>query len=468
MTVRNSVHGFGSSEGPLHGGWKAGLGVVCSFVLVLALVAAQVFAPAGNGATAAASAPVRTISIDFQAGSSSFVVIAGSRHVAGTFPKGFLPVADANGVAVPLRSFFEAAGGTVRFEKAQNTVYFALGPMTGAYEFRNATLVNQKFTASTRRDLLHRSGKAQTLYVTYDILKSIVADAGGSASCTTTAKRSLITLRVPAALKDCLGFQHDTFPARAGKMRLVTLEPNLAEDCFAIGQGKNIIAVADSTDYPKEATKIPSIGAFNSPSLEKLLALSPDLILVTDGTPMAVVNQLKKLGRPVYADDPKTILQTADAIRELGIVLGVPDRGFETALSMRETVAGIVGTAHSLPRSPSVYVEIWNSPLTSAGKGTYVSDIITTAGGHNIGDETDSEWPVLSEEFVIKHNPDIIIVGSGMGVSDVTGRASFAGITAVKDGHVYEINGDYIYRACPRMIRGLEQIADIIRHAVRP
>lgn len=436
-------------------------------VLIVLLGSTGVAVPYREGIAAASSA-VRTIRCELQQGASRFSVTVDSRRSSKAFPKGFLPVSTADGPAFPLRSFLEAVGGTVRFEKAQDTAYFGLGPVVGAYRFGQAQLIDGMYTASTRKDLLVTKAKMKTLYISYDALKHAVSLVGGTASCTVKAHGWSIVLQIPSTFKDCLGFVHDTFPAKAGRMRLVTLEPNIAEDCFAIGQGKNIIATVDYTDYPEEATKIPTIGEFNNPSLEKLLVLSPDLILVTDGTPMTVVNQLKKLGRPIYADDPKTILQTADAIRELGVVLGTPDRGFETALSMRTAVAKVTDAAQTLPRHPSVYIEIWDSPLMSAGKHTYVSDIITTAGGKNIGDETSSEWPVLSEEFVIKHDPDIILVGSGMGVSDVTGRSSFAGITAIKEGHVYEINGDYIYRACPRMITGLEQIAEIIQHVVKP
>jgi iron complex transport system substrate-binding protein len=103
----------------------------------------------------------------------------------------------------------------------------------------------------------------------------------------------------------------------------------------------------------------------------------------------------------------------------------------------------------------------------SAGKGTFLSDLIAVAGGVNIADATKDPWPVLSEEFVISHNPDIIIVASGMGAGDVTGRTAFATVSAVKKGQVYEIPGDYIFRPSPRIIKGLEMIADYVQRAAQ-
>jgi iron complex transport system substrate-binding protein len=189
---------------------------------------------------------------------------------------------------------------------------------------------------------------------------------------------------------------------------------------------------------------------------------------VTDGTPLAVVERLREMGRQVYADDPKSLSAIVDAIRSLSVVLGVPDRGFEVALSMHRSIARVAEAAKKLTRKPAVYVEIWNSPLMSAGKGTFVSDLISIAGGSNIADEANTPWPVLSEEFVISRNPDVIVVASGMGAGDVLGRAAFATVNAVKQGHVYDIVGDYIFRPSPRIIKGLEMIADYVQRASRP
>ncbi len=104
----------------------------------------------------------------------------------------------------------------------------------------------------------------------------------------------------------------------------------------------------------------------------------------------------------------------------------------------------------------------------SAGKNTFLSDLISLAGGHNIGDDTDSEWPVLSEEFIIAHNPDVIVVGSGMGAGDVTSRPTFGTINAVRRGHVYDIVGDLVFRPSPRLIQGLELIAGYVQAASQP
>ena len=468
MFRTRSRNRIGKLVGSTAGGRSAGGTRNVSCVLTVIMVSMVVAFLAGPAVSAASVASMRHISLDIRAGQPTFTVAIDSKRVAGSFPKGFAPIKLGTGLAFPMRAVIEAAGGTVRFEPSQSTVYFALGPVAGAYEFRTGTLVNGSYNTSVRKDLFRVSGRTGTLYLSDEILKTLVAASGGTT--TSSAKNGLtsVVLQIPSVMKDVLGYEHYTFPAKAGRMRLVTMAPNLAENCFALGQGSNIIATSEYTDYPEQAKKIPTVGAFSNPSLEKLLVLSPDLILVTDGTPLAVVERLRTMGRPVYADDPKSLSAIVDAIRSLSVVLGVPDRGFEVALSMHRSIAKVAAAAKGLASKPAVYVEIWNSPLTSAGKGTFVSDLISITGGSDIADEASAAWPVLSEEYVISHNPDVIIVASGMGVGDVLGRAAFATVNAVKQGNVYEMVGDYIFRPSPRIITGLWFIADYVQLASRP
>ncbi|MCX6062779.1 MAG: cobalamin-binding protein [Caldiserica bacterium] len=439
-----------------------------SLVLAVIMVSMLVPVPSRQARSVALAASMRRVSFELRAGQSSFVVTIDSKRVAGSFPRGFVPIGTGAGLAFPMRAVIEAADGIVRFEPSQNNVYFALGPVAGAYEFGTRTLVDGSYDVSVRKDLLLVSGKIGTLFLTEAVLKSLVTAVGGTMTSSASNGLTSIVLQIPSVMKDVLGYEHETFPAKAGRMRIVTLAPNLAENCFALGQGSNIIAASEYTDYPEQAKKIPTVGAFSNPSLEKLLVLSPDLILVTDGTPLAVVERLRRMGRKVFADDPKSLSEIVDAIRSLSVVLGVPDRGFEVALSMHRSIARVSAAAKKLTSKPAVYIEIWNSPLMSAGKGTFVSDLISIAGGSNIADEAKTAWPVLSEEYVISHNPDVIVVASGMGVGDVLGRAAFATVNAVKQGNVYEMVGDYIFRPSPRIVKGLELIADYVQRASRP
>lgn len=451
------------------GFWMAHRVRMISLTLVVGVFLSLFIAvPSDNSQVLASAAPMRLISIELAAGQPSFSVTVDSKRVSGRFPKGIFPVTIGTDLAFPMRAILESMGGTVRFEKAQNTVYFAVGSVTGAYDIGKKTLVDGIYATSIRRDLFRITGKTGTLYLTDAILKTLVSQAGGTLQVKTKSGVSTVTCQIPSTVEDALGVSHNAFPAKAGKMRVVTLAPSLCEDVFAIGQGDRIIATTTYSDFPEEAKKIPTVGGYTTPSLEKLLVLSPDLILVTDGTPLQVVERLRKMGRNVYADNPRTVDAIVASVRQIAVVLGVPDRGFEKALSMHEEIARVRAAAAKLPRKPSVYVEIWGSPLISAGKDTFVSDIIAVAGGINIGDEAGPPWPKLSEEFVISRNPDVMINASGMGVADITTRDGFSNLTAVKEGRVYDMNGDLIFRASPRIVQGLELIAGYLQDASQP
>lgn len=448
------------------GGRFAGSTGIVSLFLVALMVFMLAVVPSTQ-CLASSAGSVRRVSIEVRVAQPAFSVTVESKRSSATFPTAFVPVQLASGLAFPLRAVIEALGGTVRFEKAQNVVYFGIGPVAAAYDIGRRTLIDGAYKSTSRSDLYRVVGKIGTVYMTGATLKTLITQAGGAVQIAAKGGVTTVSCQIPSTMTDVLGAQHSTFPAKAGKMRLVTLAPNLAENCFALGQGGNIIATSEYTDYPEAARKIPTVGAFSNPSLERLLVLSPDLILVTDGTPLAVVDRLKKMGRTVYADNPRTLLEIVSAIRNLSVVLGVPDRGYEVSLGMYRTIERVAAAGAKLPRKPSVYIELWNSPLMSAGKGTFVSDIVHVAGGTNSGDDTDTAWPTLSEEFVISHNPDVIIVASGMGAADVSGRTSFSTVKAVQLGQVYDMVGDYIFRPSPRIIQGLELIADYVQRAAQ-
>ena len=210
------------------------ISLAVAFIMVSMLVAF----PVGRAGSVAVAASMRRLSLDLRAGQSSFVVMTGSKRVVGSFPKGFLPVQLATGLAFPMRAVIEAAGGVVRFEPSQNTVYFALGPVAGAYELGTRTLVDGSYQTTVRRDLIRSSGRVGTLYLSGEILKGLVTAAGGTMTSSVKNGLTSIVLQVPSVVKDVLGYEHETFPAKAGKMRLVTLAPNLAENCFRHWSGR--------------------------------------------------------------------------------------------------------------------------------------------------------------------------------------------------------------------------------------
>jgi len=157
--------------GPTIGCRPAGGKRIVSLVLAVIMVSMLVLVPTGQAGGVASAASMRRVSLDIRAGQSSFVVTVGARRVAGSFPKGFVPTRLGAGLAFPMRAVIEAVGGIVRFERSQNTAYFALGPVAGAYEFGSRTLVDSSYRTSVRKDLVRVSGKTGTLFLSDELLK---------------------------------------------------------------------------------------------------------------------------------------------------------------------------------------------------------------------------------------------------------------------------------------------------------
>ncbi|MCX6097831.1 MAG: hypothetical protein NTZ77_05045, partial [Caldiserica bacterium] len=199
-------------------GGRRGVSLVLAVIMVLMLV----LVPARQAGSLVSAASMRRISLELRAGQSSFVVTIDSKRVTGSFPKGFVPIGTGAGLAFPMRAVIEAAGGIVRFEASQNNVCFALGPVAGAYELGTRTLVDGSYNVSVQKDLMRVSGKTGTLFFTEDVLKGFIVASGGTMASSVSNGLTSIVLQIPSVMKDVLGYEHETFPAKAGRMRIVT------------------------------------------------------------------------------------------------------------------------------------------------------------------------------------------------------------------------------------------------------
>ena len=122
-------------------------------------------------------------------------------------------------------------------------------------------------------------------------------------------------------------------PAASPK-RIVSLAPSMTEIMFALGLGEKIVGVTTFCDYPEEAKKKPKIGGMSNPSLEAVLSLKPDIVVMTtDGNPKEFADRLESLHIKTFISTARRLNQLSDGIKELGKVLGVEERSDKLALS---------------------------------------------------------------------------------------------------------------------------------------
>jgi iron complex transport system substrate-binding protein len=245
--------------------------------------------------------------------------------------------------------------------------------------------------------------------------------------------------------------------------RIVSLSPANTEIVYAIGAGDKLVAGTTYDDYPAQAKALPKVGDFNDPNIEKTASYSPDLVLAAGGIQAKLRSKLQALGMKVYVADPKTYDGTIATIENIGKLAGAEDGAIQVGDKMtaaQQTVQAAVG---DLPKK-TTFLEIYSKPLMTAGKGTFISDMIGIAGGENIGAQAGTGFPNFSTEVLVKDDPQVYIADSGSmsQPGDIKQRAGFAALTAVKDGHVYVIADDTIARPGPRLAQGLLSLAKAI------
>ena len=253
--------------------------------------------------------------------------------------------------------------------------------------------------------------------------------------------------------------------ASSSPLRIVSLAPSTTEILFALGLADRIAAVTSFCDYPEEAKKKPKIGGMSNPSLEAVVTMKPDLVvLTTDGNPKEFEERLRALHIKTFVFTARRLAQLPQAIREMGPALGVPGRADRLANEMdqalRRLKAGQV--APGAGSKKRILFIVWPEPLIVAGPGTAMDDALTLLGYENIAKNAMTSYPKYSLEEVIRSRPDAILIGKGAGM-DMQAVSKgmllrMASVPAVKNNAIYYVS-DNLYRLGPRVIAGMEELS---------
>lgn len=250
------------------------------------------------------------------------------------------------------------------------------------------------------------------------------------------------------------------------------MAPNVTEILFEIGAGKRVIADTLFCDYPPQAVKLPKIGDFLKPNVEKIISMKPDLIIASRGNNLDAVVQMEKANLKIMTVDAVDIPTTLRDIQLIGTVVGCAAQAKKTIDSMRATIKYIETAVAKIPADKRLKVMFLFPPydsLFSTGPGSHIDNMITRAGGKNIAAKTNKPWPQLSMEMVAASNPDVIITTVAMGtMKSITEKSLLAkmradnrwkNLNAVKNGRVYILDEDMTTLPGPRLAKGLWLIA---------
>jgi len=247
--------------------------------------------------------------------------------------------------------------------------------------------------------------------------------------------------------------------------RIISLAPNLTEILFAMGLGDRIVGVTNFCDHPEEAKKKPKIGGMSNPSLEAVVSLKPDIVIVTtDGNPKEFRDRLRSLNIKTYVFRARRLHELPEGIRDLGAVLDRREEANTLASEIESTINMFKERSRETKKKKVLFI-IWPGPLIVAGSGTIVDDVITLLGAKNIASEAKTSYPKYSIEEIIHQSPDVIVIGKGHVNMEETSKGLLERISkvpAVENGAVYYIS-DSIYRLSPRIVKGIEEMARCLK-----
>ena len=246
-----------------------------------------------------------------------------------------------------------------------------------------------------------------------------------------------------------------------GKLRIISLAPSLTEMIFAIGAGDQLVGRTNACDWPAAAAQVPVIGAFGRPSLELLASIHPDLVIDVDLADKETGKKISALGMRRETFSCRTPDDIPVVLRKLGLLTGHIREADSLALSISTGLDKFKKKAAEESNKNTVYLEIWNDPFWTGGQGSYTSALIAYAGGLNIGDVVTKEYFEISQEWVIKRNPDVIacmyMAKKTSASDDVMNRPGWQNIAAVKSRRVYDkFDNNLFLRPGPRVLEGIE------------
>ncbi|UNK17579.1 ABC transporter substrate-binding protein [Paenibacillus sp. N3/727] len=277
---------------------------------------------------------------------------------------------------------------------------------------------------------------------------------------------SVLKTEYPLTVKDATG---ETLTFKEAPKKIISISPAETESLFALGLDEQIIGVSDYDDYPEAATTKPKMGGLYNPNEEAIIAAQPDLVVTGISMSAEAAQHLRDLGITIFKTDPKTVNDVIANIELFGQISDHQEEAKTVIDKMKQEQNEVTEAVKSLTpeQKKKVYIEF--SPGWTVGSGEFMDELITLAGGVNVAADT-AGWYEISEEKIIKDNPDVILFSKNV-IDDKTqktldqmikARSGWDQITAVKNDAVYGLDDNLVSRPGPRVTEGLKEIAKAI------
>lgn len=249
--------------------------------------------------------------------------------------------------------------------------------------------------------------------------------------------------------------------------RVISLAPHITELLFAAGGGNRVIGAMNFSDYPAEAAKLPLVGSNSGIDIERVLALKPDLLVAwRSGNTARQLEELARLGIPVFYSEPRKLEDVATSMERLGALMGTGPAARNAAASYRSRISAL--SARYRDRPPvRVFYQVWDKPLYTLNGASIVSDAIRLCGGVNVFAGLPTLAPEVGLEAVLKANPEAVMGSQKFGPDDlgVTMWKRYPTLLATSRGNLFEIRAEVMTRATPRIAEGVATMCESLEQA---
>lgn len=273
----------------------------------------------------------------------------------------------------------------------------------------------------------------------------------------------------PRVVADQMG-RRVTLPARVE--RIISLAPSNTEILYALGLGDKVVGVSTVDDYPPQVKEKAVIATYPALDIERVVALAPDLVLVS-GINKPVITKLEERRLTVLGLDPQDLPGVIAAIRLAGEVTGAGEAARELAARLEARIGAVRTRVAGLSEAekPRVLYLIWHDPIWTGGKGTFIHDLITLAGGKNLFADQEG-WVAVGLEVIVARNPQVLItspiIPSEPGQrEDLLFRWAYEesrlrDTEARRAGRIELMDAALVQRPGPRIVNGLELVAQVL------
>jgi ABC-type Fe3+-hydroxamate transport system substrate-binding protein len=260
-------------------------------------------------------------------------------------------------------------------------------------------------------------------------------------------------------LRDALGRR---VRVPAAPRQVVSLAPSITETIYGLGAGATIAGITDFTDWPPEARDLTSVGGVVNPSVEKIIALRPDLVIATrEINRKETVDDLDRLGVSVFVVNPQGLDGTLESIRQIGAALNRTSEADQLVARLRARRAAVAARVKDLPR-PRVLLVIYPDPVFTIGRGAFITEVIEAAGARSVTDDLPQSWPQISLEEVLRRNPDFLLLPlnghTSLSAADLQRRPGWDRLEAVRHNRVLYYD-ERLDHSSPRAFDALEDLA---------